>query len=70
MVRRAIRLPKEQILQPEDRTDPSGTTDDVEGHGFPLTPPPGLASRRGTGHGGEAIPTADDEDDVEGPRVR
>lgn len=70
MVRRAMRLPKDQILEPEDRTDPTGTTtDDVEGHGFPLTPPPGLASRRGTGHGGEAIPTVDDEDDVEGHRI-
>jgi hypothetical protein len=71
MVRRAMKLPKDQILEPEDRTVPTGTTgDDVEGHGMPLTAPPGLASRRGTGHGGEAIPTDDDdEDDVEGHRI-
>src|SRR3990170_4176308 len=59
MVRRAMKLPKDQILEPEDRTSTSGTTgDDVEGHGMPLTAPPGLVSRR-SGHGGEALPTAD-----------
>ena len=67
MTRRAMRLPKEHILEPEDRTGPTGTTDDdVEGHGMPLTAPPGLASRRGSGHGGEATPTAEDDDLVEG----
>ena len=67
MVRRTVKLPKDQILEPEDRTGPTGTNDDVEGHGMPLTAPPGLASRSGTGHGGEVIGTVnDDEDDVEG----
>ena len=71
MARRGMRLPKDQILEPEDRTGPTGTTgDDVEGHGMPLTPPPSLTSRRSTGHGGDAIPTIDDdEDDVEGHRI-
>ena len=69
MVRRAMKLPKDQILEPEDRNGPTGTSDDVEGHGMPLTAPPSLASRRGTGHGGEAIPTVDDEDDVEGQPI-
>ena len=70
MVRRAMKLPKDQILEPEDRTTTSGTTsDDVEGHGMPLTAPPGLVSRR-SGNGGEALPAADDEDDVEGHLVR
>ena len=35
----------------------------------PLTPPPSVVIR-GTGHGGENIPTVDDEDDVEGHRVK
>jgi hypothetical protein len=70
MVRRAMKLPKDQILEPEDRTGTTGTAgDDVEGHGMPLTAPPGLASRRGTGHGGEAVPGPDAEDDVESRRT-
>jgi hypothetical protein len=71
MVRRAMKLPKDQILEPEDRTGTIGAAgDDVEGHGMPLTAPPGLVSRGGTGHGGEAIPRPDDEDDVEGHGTR
>ncbi len=72
MVRRAMKLPKDQVLEPEDRTGMGGGApgDDVEGHGMPLTAPPGLVSRRGAGHGGEAIPRpADDEDDVEGHHI-
>ncbi len=67
MVRRAMKLPKDHIVEPEDRTGTSGPPgDDVEGHGMPLTAPPGLVSRQGSGHGGETVPTPDDEDDVEG----
>jgi len=40
-------------------------TEDVEGHGLPLTAPPSGIVPHGPGHGGEAIPN-DDEDDVEG----
>ena len=67
MARRSMRLPKDQLLEPEDRTGADGTSDDdVEGHGMPLTPPPSL-DRRSPGHGGEITPSADD-DDVEGHR--
>lgn len=70
MVRRAMRLPKDQIVEPEDRTGIGGTTDDdVEGHGMPLTAPPALVYRPGSGHGGEATPSAEDETDVEGHRL-
>lgn len=70
MVQRAMKLPKDQIVEPEDRTGVGGTTgDDVEGHGMPLTAPPALGSRPGSGHGGEVVPTVGDEDDVEGHRV-
>ena len=69
MTRRTMRLPKDQILEPEDRTNADGTgNDDVEGHGMPLTPPPSVTMRGTPGHGGEAIPTQDDE--IEGPSVR
>ena len=68
MARRTMRLPKDQILEPEDRTGSSGTSDDdVEGHGMPLIPPPSI-DRRGPGHGGEFNPSAGDEVDVEGLR--
>jgi len=70
MARRTMRLPKDQILEPEDRTSASGTgTDDVEGHGMPLTPPPGVVYRGTGGHGGEAIPMPQD-DDIEGPSLK
>ena len=68
MARRSMRLPKDQLLEPEDRTGAGGPSDDdVEGHGMPLTPPPSL-DRRGPGHGGEFTTPADDDDDVEGHR--
>jgi hypothetical protein len=67
MARRAMRLPKDQLVAPEDRTGTgSSSDDDVEGHGMPLTPPPSLTLRGGPGHGGEAVPSLDDGDDVEG----
>ena len=69
MTRRTMRLPKDQLVEPEDRNGPGETSDDdVEGHGLPLTPPPSLVRHPGSGHGGEAIPSPDDEDDVEGHR--
>jgi hypothetical protein len=40
-------------------------TNDVEGHGLPLTPPPSFGSKS-PGHGGENIPSPADDDDVEG----
>jgi hypothetical protein len=63
-----MRLPKDQLQDPEDRTGAGAPSDDdVEGHGMPLTPPPNL-DRRGPGHGGEITSPADDDDDVEGHR--
>ena len=67
MARRTMRLPKDQLVDPEDRTTTTRSSDDdVQGHGMPLTPPPSLTLRGGPGHGGEILPSADDEDDVEG----
>jgi hypothetical protein len=67
MVRQRTKLPKDQAFEPADvRPSASGTDDDVEGHGFPVTAPPNPVMGRGTGHGGEAVPTEHDTDDVEG----
>ncbi len=67
MVRQRMKLPKDQALEPAD-VGPSatGTEDDVEGHGFPVTAPPNPVIGRGTGHGGEATPTEEDATDVKG----
>jgi len=60
-----LRLPKEGLIEPEE-TGKTGESfvgsDDVEGHGLPVTPPP--FSHRSPGHGGEAVPT---DDEIEGP---
>jgi hypothetical protein len=70
MTRRSMKLPKDRIMEPEDRTGATGTPgDDVEGHGMPLTAPPSLGHRSPGGHGGEATPSADDKDDLEGHRA-
>jgi hypothetical protein len=69
MARRSMRLPKDQLTEPEDRTGTSGTSDDdVQGHGMPLTAPPSLGHRSPGSHGGEATPSSDDRDDAEGHR--
>jgi hypothetical protein len=64
-----IKLPKEGLVEPEEaRFIDDG---DVEGHGLPLTRPPSFGGLRSPGHGGEAVPSPiDDEDDVEGHRIR
>jgi hypothetical protein len=59
-----IKLPKEGLVTPEDGPDGLISETDVEGHGLPLTPPPSFGANRSPGHGGEAVPTEDD--DVEG----
>ncbi|MDH4141766.1 MAG: hypothetical protein OEV61_04070 [Chloroflexota bacterium] len=61
MDKRLLRLPKEGLIEPEDR---QGLVDgdDVEGHGLPLTAPPAFGGSRGTGHGGENIPSPVDDD--------
>jgi hypothetical protein len=65
-----IRLPREGVVEPDDQAGPSELidTNDVEGHGLPVTAPPAFGP--GTpGHGGENIPSPvdDDEDDRGGP---
>ena len=68
MDKKRIRLPREGLVDPEQRSmGGAGPTDteDVEGHGLPLTAPPSGVVPHGPGHGGEAIPN-DEEDDVEG----
>lgn len=68
MARRSMKLPKDGLMEPEDRTGTSGSIDDdVEGHGLPLTAPPSFGHRSPGSHGGEATPSADD-DVVEGDR--
>jgi len=71
MAKQRYKLPKEGLTEPEGRRSNGIEGDDVEGHGLPLTPPPGFGPRRSPGHGGENIPTpVEDEDDVEGHRAR
>jgi hypothetical protein len=67
MDKKRIRLPREGLVEPEQGSmgGPGPTdTEDVEGHGLPITAPPTGAVPHGPGHGGEAIPN--DDDDVEG----
>ena len=69
MTDKKMRLPKEGLVQPEERakSGPSFVgTDDVEGHGLPVTPPP-FMPQRSPGHGGEAVPT---DEDIDPPSVR
>ena len=64
-----MRLPKEGLVQPEERTRSGENitgTDDVEGHGLPVTPPP-FMPQRSPGHGGEAVPT---DDEIDPPSLR
>lgn len=66
MTNKKMRLPKDAAVDPEGAKSPLIDTNDVEGHGLPLTPPPSFG-QKGPGHGGENIPSpVDDEDDVEG----
>jgi hypothetical protein len=68
MTNKRIRLPKEGLIEPEDRAaSPYGTDGDkdVEGHGFVDPAPPADFSRRSPSSGGEFIPT--DEDGETGP---
>ena len=61
------KLPKDSLVEPEEGTQPGdGFIDgqDVEGHGLPTTAPPSLDPQRRTPHGGEAIPTSDEDNDI------
>lgn len=65
MADKRIQLPKEGLLEPRQRTPGEQFIDignDVQGHGFPLPAPPADFLKRGPGHGGEALPTGDDEE--------
>ena len=66
MDKKHMKLPKEGLVEPEERQIMRGITDDVEGHGLPVTAPPSLGPQRGPGHGGESARLDPDEDDVEG----
>ena len=59
MDKKFAKLPKEGLVQPEERKMPLIDSDDVEGHGLPLTPPPSFGTRT-PGHGGEIVPMDDD----------
>ena len=67
MTNKKMRLPKEGIYVRNDGRDDSKLidTNDVEGHGLPVTPPPSFGTKV-PGHGGENIPSPVDDDDVEG----
>jgi hypothetical protein len=65
MTNKRIQLPKEGLVDPRQRTPGEqfiDVSDDVQGHGFPLPAPPADFLRRGSGHGGEALPTNDEDD--------
>jgi hypothetical protein len=62
MTDKKMRLPKENLVEPEERGPAQYIgTDDVEGHGLPVTPPPAMPNRS-PGHGGEVV-----SDDQAGP---
>ena len=64
MTNKRMRLPKEGIIEPEERSSPGlDRGEDVEGHGFPNPAPPPISPPPG---GGEIVPT---DDDVEGRRL-
>lgn len=68
-----IKLPKEGLIEPEEKRRTFVDDGDVEGHGIggiPTTAPPAFGANRSPGHGGEAIPMPDDADDVEGHRFK
>lgn len=63
-----VKLPKEGLVEPEERGRLIDNTD-VEGHGLPTTAPPSLI-HRGPGNGGELMRQQNDDDDVEEPANR
>jgi hypothetical protein len=64
-----FRLPKEHQVEPEGVGTPRLIDDnDVEGHGLPTTAPPSAMPHRSPGHGGENIPTVEDEGGPENVR--
>jgi hypothetical protein len=70
MKNKRIQLPKEGVAGSDDlRSEFIDESNDVQGHGFPNPAPPAAFTRRGSGHGGEAIPPVDVEDDLKGHPV-
>lgn len=60
-----MKRPPEGLVEPEEaRARAIPDTEDVEGHGLPITAPPSI----GLGHGGEIVATDDDEPGPEGHR--
>jgi hypothetical protein len=67
MTNKRIQLPKEGVAKRDDLgSDFIDEGQDVQGHGFPNPAPPATFARRGSGHGGEAIPPVDGDDDAKG----
>jgi hypothetical protein len=66
MTNKRIQLPKEGLVDPRQPTPGEqflDTSNDVQGHGFPMPAPPADFQKRGAGHGGEALPTGDEDGD-------
>ena len=64
MTNKRLQLPKEGLVDPRQRTPGEqfiDISDDVQGHSLPLPAPPASFLNRGAGHGGEALPTDDEE---------
>ena len=59
-------LPKDSLVEPEQRSPEDGFIDegDVEGHGLPTTAPPTFDVQRRTSHGGEIVSTDTEDDDA------
>ena len=65
MTNKRTRLPKEGLVdlrQPTPGEQFIDVGNDVQGHAFPLPAPPADFLKRGSGHGGEALPAGDDEE--------
>ena len=62
MAIKRIRLPKDGVVESDDRPKGLGpdTDNDVEGHGFFNPAPPAGFSKRSPSSGGDAIPSDDD----------
>jgi hypothetical protein len=64
MANKRTKLPREGMIEPGERTPGEhfiDVSDDVQGHGLPLPAPPASFLERGSGHGGEALPTDEPE---------
>jgi hypothetical protein len=65
MTTKKMRLPKDELIRPDEGVPPAEgfiDPDDVEGHGLPTTAPPAYG-QHGSGHGGEVVASALDDED-------